>query len=197
MGPARSLLIGVAAFLVMEPVTALLHRLLFHGPGLVLHRSHHRPNPHGWEANDAFPVVLAALTIVVMAVGTWQPGLGALVAVGAGVTAYGASYALVHDLYIHRRVSILPEHVALLEPLREAHRIHHLYGAAPYGMLAPVVPKDLRARASRTDRDPIGGGRGPHARTAPLGRAESGRAAAPATASLRASGTRARTEKTS
>jgi beta-carotene 3-hydroxylase len=181
----------------MEPVTALAHRYVFHGPGMVIHRSHHRPSPRRWEANDAFPVVFAAITIVVIAVGTWRPGLGALVAVGAGVTAYGASYAIVHDLYIHRRLSFLPERVALLEPLREAHRIHHLYGGAPYGMLAPVVPRELRARASSTDRDPIRGARAPHARTAPLEGTERGRSAAPATASLRASGTRARAEKTS
>jgi beta-carotene 3-hydroxylase len=193
----RTVLVGVAAFLFMEPVTALLHRVLFHGPGLVLHRSHHRPASRGWEANDAFPVVFAGITIALMAVGTWRPGFGPLVAVGAGITAYGASYALVHDLYIHRRVPILPERVALLEPLREAHRIHHLYGGAPYGMLAPVVPGALRARAGSTARDPIRGGLDVHAPAATPERVDRGRAAAAATTSFRASGTRARDEKTS
>jgi len=149
------LLAALAAFVVMEPVTALLHRVLFHGPGKVLHNSHHRPASRGWEANDAFPVMFAALTIFVMALGTVRPSLGILVAIGAGVTAYGATYAVVHDLYIHRRLGLLPERVAWLEPLREAHRIHHLYNAAPYGMLAPVVPAELRRRAATTERDPI------------------------------------------
>lgn len=148
-------LAAAAAFVVMEPVTALLHRVLFHGPGKVFHNSHHRPASRGWEANDVFPLVFAALTITVMAIGTLRPSLGILVAIGAGVTAYGASYAIVHDLYIHRRLAVLPEHVAWLEPLREAHRIHHLYNAAPYGMLAPVVPEELRRRAATTTRDPI------------------------------------------
>ncbi len=196
MDVARSLLVGVAAFLCMEPVTAVLHRHLFHGPGRILHRSHHRATSHGWEANDVYPVIFAAVTISAMAVGTWRPGLGALVAIGAGVTAYGATYALVHDLYIHRRVPLLPERVVVLEPLREAHRIHHLYGQAPYGMLAPVVPKDLRARAAAMlasgDR-----GHGSRARTTSRDRAGRGNVAEAATANFRASGTRARVEKTS
>ena len=44
---------------------------------------------------------------------------------------------------------------AALDHLAEAHRIHHLYGRAPYGMLVPVVPAELRERASRTERDPL------------------------------------------
>jgi hypothetical protein len=31
--------------------------------------------------------------------------------------------------------------------LRAAHNVHHLFGEAPYGFLAPVVPRELRARA--------------------------------------------------
>ena len=149
------LLAALVAFLVMEPVTALSHRLVFHGPGTILHRSHHRPNSRGWEANDLFPVMFAGATITVMAVGALRPGLSILIAIGGGVTAYGASYLVVHDLYILRRLAVLPERVEWLEPLREAHRIHHLYNAAPYGMLVPVVPAELRRRAASTTRDPI------------------------------------------
>ena len=35
--------VAVVAFVAMEPVTAALHRFVFHGPGWALHRSHHRP----------------------------------------------------------------------------------------------------------------------------------------------------------
>ena len=90
-----------------------------------------------------------------MAIGALQPQLSILIAIGAGITAYGMSYLVIHDFYIHRRLSVLPERVAFLEPLREAHRIHHLYNAAPYGMLAPVIPAALRERAASTTRDPI------------------------------------------
>ena len=148
-------LAAVAAFLVMEPVTAVTHRVVFHGFGHFLHRSHHRPGSTGWEANDFFPVIFAGSTIAIMAIGALQPQLSILIAIGAGITAYGMSYLVIHDFYIHRRLSVLPERVAFLEPLREAHRIHHLYNAAPYGMLAPVIPAALRERAASTTRDPI------------------------------------------
>jgi len=148
-------LAAVAAFCIMEPVTALTHRLVFHGLGHFLHRSHHRPGSTGWEANDFFPVIFAGLTIAIMAIGALQPGLSILIAIGAGITAYGMSYLVIHDFYIHRRVAVLPDPVAFLEPLREAHRIHHLYNGAPYGMLIPVVPARLRDRAATTTRDPI------------------------------------------
>ena len=137
--------LALMAFVTMEPLTALLHRALFHGPGMVLHRSHHRPPRPGLEANDAFPVALAALTISAMALGTSFEILGWLVPIGVGVTAYGASYFTVHDLYIHRRLPVLPRRVRLLEPLRDAHRLHHLHGGAPFGMLFPIVPAALRA----------------------------------------------------
>ena len=45
--------------------------------------------------------------------------------------------------------------LAVLDHLADAHRIHHLYNAAPYGMLVPVVPAELRARAALTERDPF------------------------------------------
>jgi beta-carotene 3-hydroxylase len=83
-------------------------------------------------------------------------GLVALVPAGVGITLYGAAYALVHDGYIHRRVGWFGDRrVDALERLAEAHRIHHLYNAAPYGMLLPVVPRELRDRATNTDRDPF------------------------------------------
>jgi len=132
----------------MEPVTALLHRWLFHGPGWGLHRSHHVLRREGFEANDAYPVVLAALTIAAMAWGRRGGSLAVLLPVGAGVTAYGLTYLMVHDLYIHRRLPLLPPRLALLEPLRRAHAVHHLHGGAPYGMLCPVVPARLRSRAA-------------------------------------------------
>ncbi|MEX0768278.1 MAG: sterol desaturase family protein [Microthrixaceae bacterium] len=149
------ILAACAAFCIMEPVTALTHRLVFHGFGHFLHRSHHRPGSTGWEANDFFPVIFAGITISIMALGALRSELSILIAIGAGVTAYGISYLVIHDFYIHRRVALFPKKVALLEPLREAHRIHHLYNDAPYGMLVPVIPAKLRERAATTSRDPI------------------------------------------
>lgn len=152
----ESLLIVVAAFVLMEPLTAATHRWVMHGIGEALHRSHHRPLFERFEANDWYPVMFAALVNVGFVAGFNWDGFGGLVPIGVGTTLYGACYALVHDVYIHRRLDWF-EHrpVPLFDQLAEAHRIHHLYNAAPYGMLAPVVPADLRQRAAGTDRNPI------------------------------------------
>jgi beta-carotene 3-hydroxylase len=148
--------VALAAFVAMEPVTAATHRWVMHGIGEFLHRSHHRARPARWQANDWYPVMFAGLVNLGFAVGSNVDGLSLLVPVGVGVTAYGAMYALVHDLYIHDRLGwFRGRRVRVFERLAAAHRIHHLYGAAPYGMLAPVVPAPLRERAALTERDPL------------------------------------------
>lgn len=140
----------------MEPLTAATHRWVMHGIGEVLHRSHHRPLFERFEANDWYPVMFAAIVNIGFFAGFNWSGFGALVPIGIGVTLYGACYALVHDVYIHGRLRwFRGRRIAVLDQLAEAHRIHHLYNAAPYGMLVPIVPADLRQRATRTDRNPI------------------------------------------
>ena len=139
--------IVVLAFLSMEAVSYLAHRFVMHGPGMGLHRSHHRRTPPRFEANDVFPVGFAAVTILAMSAGTTLPSLALLLPVGVGVTAYGFAYAFVHDVYIHGRLGDLPE-LAPLEWLKSSHEIHHLFGGEPYGMLLPIVPQGLRERAA-------------------------------------------------
>ncbi len=156
MSPLAFALITLGGFILMEPFTAATHRWVMHGIGEWFHRSHHRPGRKpAWERNDWFPVAFAALVMFGLWLG-FNAGLTALIPLAVGVTLYGIAYALVHDGYIHRRLGVFgARRVAVLERLAEAHRIHHLYNAAPYGMLAPVVPAELRARAATTDRDPF------------------------------------------
>lgn len=139
-------LVAMATFVVMEPVTAFLHRVVFHGFGWGLHRSHHRVRSQGLEANDLYPFGIAAFTIALMGIGASVSSVRALLWVGAGMTAYGAAYFLVHDCYIHRRLPVFPagREIAVLELMAKAHEFHHRFGAAPYGMLFPQVPGDLR-----------------------------------------------------
>jgi beta-carotene 3-hydroxylase len=156
MPSGAPVLIAFAAFAAMEPITAATHRWVMHGLGEFLHRSHHRPSRARFEANDWYPVLFAAVVNVGFFAGFNWDGYGALVPVGVGVTGYGAAYALVHDVYIHGRLGWFSgRRIGAFERLAAAHRIHHLYNAAPYGMLAPVVPHALRARAARTERNPL------------------------------------------
>jgi beta-carotene 3-hydroxylase len=136
--------VALTAFVLMEPLTAVTHRWVMHGFGIRLHRSHHRRVRPGessrrWEANDAYPVMFASIVMVGFAIGFNVAGFAALVPAGIGVTAYGLTYALVHDVYIHRRLPLFGDRrVPVLERLAAAHRVHHERGAAPYGMLVPV-----------------------------------------------------------
>jgi beta-carotene 3-hydroxylase len=146
----RAVLLGVVAFVAMEPITALTHRFVMHGIGVALHRSHHRPAHRGLEANDAFPVMFASVVCFALWLGFNSPQWSDLVPIGVGVTAYGLAYALVHDVYIHDRVALFGgRRSALLDRLAQAHALHHRFGGAPYGMLMPIVPTAVRERASR------------------------------------------------
>ena len=164
MPGTAALVVALVAFVAMEPVTAATHRWVMHGIGERLHRSHHRPpSPDGqasrFETNDWYPVAFAALVNIGFFAGFNWDGYGGLVPVGIGVTAYGMAYALVHDVYIHGRLGwFANRRIASFDRLADAHRIHHLYNAAPFGMLAPVGPADLRRRAAATDRNPLARG---------------------------------------
>lgn len=144
----------LVAFVAMEAVSYLAHRYVMHGPGMGLHRSHHRRTAGRFEANDLFPVMFAAVTIMAMTAGVTLPSLHALYTVGIGVTLYGAAYGFVHDVYIHGRLGRLPR-MPLFEWMKESHRIHHLFGGEPYGMLLPIVPRALRERATGLVTDPF------------------------------------------
>jgi beta-carotene 3-hydroxylase len=148
-------LIVVAAFAVMEPVAYLAHRFVMHGFGMGWHRSHHQARVSRFEKNDLYPVTMAGLTVLAMAAATTFPSVDALLPTGAGVTAYGFAYLFVHDVYIHRRLPFFTAVIGPLERLREAHRIHHLWSAEPYGFLFPVVPSELKVRAATVERDPL------------------------------------------
>jgi beta-carotene 3-hydroxylase len=162
-----AVLLAVVAFVAMEAVTYGYHRWVMHGPGLRLHRSHHRRGGGGWEANDAFPLLSAAATMGLLALGFNVGALSALVPVGVGVTAYGVAYLFVHEVYIHGRLPRPARRFAALERLKDAHRVHHVLGGEPYGMLLPVVPATLRRRATAVAYDPFPPARGSEASHVP------------------------------
>jgi beta-carotene 3-hydroxylase len=157
--------IATVSLLAMEPAVTAVHRWVMHRGGWGWHRSHHLRAEGALEANDLFPVVFAAVTIAVMALGAAVEPLAPLLWIGCGVTAYGAAYLVVHDVYIHERLGRPPgAGSSAVRWLADAHRIHHQFGRAPYGFLLPVVPHDLRERARGR-----AGGRDVLSRAAPEG----------------------------
>jgi beta-carotene 3-hydroxylase len=121
-----------------------------HGFAMDWHRSHHAPPLSRFEKNDLFPVCFSAVGVLLFALGSG--GWRAFWWVGVGVTAYGAAYLFVHEVYIHHRLNLPRLRNPYFEWLRNAHRDHHTSGREPYGMLLPLV----RDRSEgRSDRDPV------------------------------------------
>jgi beta-carotene 3-hydroxylase len=139
---------GALAFVAMEGVSYAAHRWLMHGRGIVWHRSHHPPRGHGLEANDLFPAIFATFAIAAFAAAAIEPSLRWLRPIAIGVSAYGTCYFIVHEVLIHRRLRLPLPRSRYLQWLDDSHRIHHLYGGEPYGMLLPIVSRELRSRAS-------------------------------------------------
>jgi len=146
-------LLTVAA---MELVAALAHKYIMHGWGWGWHESHHEPRTRWFEVNDLYAVVFAVLAIVLIALGTW--GLWPLQWIGAGMTAYGALYFMVHDGLVHQRwpFRYIPRR-GYLKRLYLAHRLHHAVRGkeecVSFGFLyAPPIEKlqaTLRQRKAR------------------------------------------------
>jgi beta-carotene 3-hydroxylase len=156
-----------AALFGMEGVAWCTHRWIMHGPLWCLHRSHHEPRAGRFERNDLFALLFASLAIALFWNGM-HPGWPGQVSwwAGAGVTAYGALYALVHDGLVHRRWPM--PRVArrgYLRRLVQAHHLHHAVqgrdGAVSFGFLLPADARRLarRLRARRLATGPAVAGR--------------------------------------
>ena len=150
----KAVAIVLAALVAMEGVSYLTHRFVMHGFGIGLHQSHHDPDETGFELNDLYPLMFSSVAISAFAVGTLA-SVAELVLVGIGITLYGVSYLFVHEVYIHRRLPLVKRRYRLLEWMKASHRVHHLFGGEPFGMLLPLVPADLRRRAEGATWDPF------------------------------------------
>ncbi|WP_034917969.1 sterol desaturase family protein [Erwinia sp. 9145] len=149
-------LIVLVTIIGMEIIAALAHKYLMHGWGWGWHRSHHEPRHGALEVNDLYAAVFAVLAIALIWFGT--EGVWPLQWIGAGMTAYGALYFMVHDGLVHQRwpFRYIPRR-GYLKRLYMAHRLHHAVrgkeGCVSFGFLyAPPVAKlqkTLRERHGR------------------------------------------------
>ena len=87
----------------MEGVANLLHRYGMHGCLWFLHADHHHPQRRGLERNDDFAAFFALLCMGLIGGGVLGQ-MPYLVALGAGMAAYGVGYLLFHDVMFHRRI---------------------------------------------------------------------------------------------
>ncbi len=121
------ILTTVVAAVSMEGVAWLAHKYLMHGWLWNLHEDHHtKTSDSFFEKNDYFFLIFAIPGIVLMAIGSFIPGLLILLFAGIGITIYGFTYFFVHDIFIHQRFKIF-RHTDnfYFRAIRRAHKMHH------------------------------------------------------------------------
>jgi len=174
---AELVAVGVGVALVtaaaMEPWAMFLHGRVWHHRLWSVHRSHHSQRRGRFERNDALSALHAPIAAALVMVGCNLHGLAAAVTIGAGagMTAFGLAYVVVHDGLVHGRLPVaFLARVPWLRRVRNAHRVHHAKGLAPYGLF--LGPQELerarakaRARVGRADGERGEGGPGRHAST--------------------------------
>lgn len=119
-------LIALAAFILMEGATWIIHKYVMHGFLWFLHKDHHdHSNDGALEKNDYFFVIFALPTIALMYVGSLK-NFNYLFYIGLGIMVYGLAYFLVHDVFIHQRIKYFTNtKKTYLLALRRAHKQHH------------------------------------------------------------------------
>lgn len=123
----------LGAFLGMEAVAWLAHKYVMHGFLWSLHDDHHYKEHYGfWEKNDFFFLIFALPGIVCIFTG--YPTLNALFWLGLGITAYGLTYFIVHDVFIHQRIKWLKRtDNVYFRAIRKAHKVHHKHLTKEHG----------------------------------------------------------------
>jgi beta-carotene 3-hydroxylase len=109
----------------MEFVAWFTHKYIMHGFLWSLHKSHHEKGEYFFEKNDFFALIFAIPSWLLIMLGMiyWNP---LSIWIGAGMTAYGIAYFLVHDVVIHQRIKWFRNlDGKYVKTLRRAHKIHH------------------------------------------------------------------------
>jgi beta-carotene 3-hydroxylase len=120
------LLIVLGVFLIMEGITWLTHKYVMHGFLWYLHEDHHRKRPGFFEKNDAFFVIFAVPSMLLIYSGAYDWSNWYLQAIGFGIMAYGAAYFIVHDVIIHQRFKWFSRsNSTYVRAIRWAHKMHH------------------------------------------------------------------------
>lgn len=119
------ILITLATFCLMEPITWLTHRYVMHGFLWYLHEDHHQKGEGFFEKNDAFFIIFAVPSWLCIMLGSMH-GAYWVVGIGAGIAMYGFAYFLVHEIIIHQRFKLFTRsNNRYIKAIRWAHKMHH------------------------------------------------------------------------
>jgi beta-carotene 3-hydroxylase len=121
-----SFLIFFGTYLIMECITWCTHKYVMHGFLWYLHEDHHQPKyANIFERNDLFFVIFAIPSILLFYFGA-SADFDYRFFIGLGIFAYGLSYFIVHDIFIHQRFKLFKNTKnKYLIALRKGHKVHH------------------------------------------------------------------------
>ncbi|MBK6929565.1 MAG: fatty acid hydroxylase [Saprospirales bacterium] len=145
-------LITLAAYAGMEFMAWFTHKYLMHGWLWSWHEDHHKPRHEKegfFEKNDRFFLVFAIPSMLCYLLGGLTPHLWVLF-IGVGISLYGLTYFLIHDVYIHRRFNWFRQLDSVYSrAILRAHGAHHAKttreDGESFGLLI-VAPKYFRKR---------------------------------------------------
>jgi beta-carotene 3-hydroxylase len=138
------ILILLGTFLLMEFMAWFTHKYVMHGFLWSLHRDHHhKDHKSWWERNDFFFIFYAAVSISCFVAWEYYEFWAGL-PIGLGIFAYGLTYFLVHDIFIHQRFKVFrTANNFYAKGIRRAHKMHHKHVGKSdgecYGMLVPPM----------------------------------------------------------
>jgi beta-carotene 3-hydroxylase len=112
-------------FIAMEGVAWFTHKFIMHGLLWNLHKDHHRREYEGFfEKNDFFFLFFAIPGIICLIIGL--PDYSPAFFAGVGITLYGFTYFLIHDMLVHQRLKFFRNiNSPYFRALRRAHKMHH------------------------------------------------------------------------
>jgi len=127
-------------FTGMEFMAWFSHKYIMHGFLWTWHKDHHKKDHDSWfERNDLFFIFYALISggcVVAWGEFDFWPGLP----IGLGIFAYGFTYFMVHDIFIHQRFKWFRNaNSRYAKGVRRAHKMHHKnihkHGGECFGML--------------------------------------------------------------
>lgn len=134
------ILVFILSFCIMEFMAWFTHKYVMHGFLWSLHKDHHHKKHDSWfERNDLFFVFYALVSIGFFLL--WKNDILQIgLAIGLGIFAYGLTYFIVHDIFIHQRFKMFRNaNNIYAKAARRAHKMHHKhlgkYEGECFGML--------------------------------------------------------------
>ena len=128
------IIVFLLTFFMMEFMAWFTHKYVMHGFLWVLHEDHHKKDHDSWfERNDAFFIFYALVSVGFFLL--WQNNILQIgLAIGLGIFAYGFTYFMVHDIFIHQRFKIFRKAESRYgKALRRAHKMHHKHIGKEHG----------------------------------------------------------------